>query len=61
VLVEPRHTAALTRAILGLLGDVGRAERMGAEGRASVGADFSPEACARGHREALTGRPDPTG
>lgn len=60
VLVEARHPAALTRAILGLLGDTGRAERMGAEGRASVGAAFSLEACARGHREALSGRPDPT-
>jgi glycosyltransferase involved in cell wall biosynthesis len=53
LLVAVGDRDVLAKTILGLLRDEAVAERLGAQGRASVAAEFSVEACTRGHRDAF--------
>lgn len=54
ILVEPGDESGLSEAIVSLLSDERRRERMGAEGRRSVGSAFSLEAMAQHYEELYT-------
>jgi glycosyltransferase involved in cell wall biosynthesis len=58
ILVEVGNGVDMTRAVLDLLGDVRRAEHMGAQGSAGVSTAFSLQACAREHLQAFVTAPE---